>query len=453
MADVAGVAGHQAAPPSRPLRTPAPPAPAPRSEAGLCQLAALPLRSLILSACCQLTDDCLRTIAEGMPRLQCLGLFESGEHCTHAAGCLPAARPPCVSAACACPPPHLGVWRWGMAHPRPALALNCCAGEAVTDEGLAHLSKLRGSLTALDLGYSCWSHTPEGLAALLQQMSGLRMLNIGGCPALLEAGCWKGAAGPGIHTQPPVPSALQHPAALHCAPLCLPTRGTGGCEGTTDGVVAAVAMHCCALRELDVSESQRMTAAGVRSLGALPALQELSLGWNIRLKDEALEGLPPSLSKLDLSFCGELTDRALAAAARLPALTHLTLRKCNRVTDAVRGRGPRVRGLGAHTALQQRAPRLAPPAHCAVPRRCAGPAPAGGLRLAAAPGPVLLPDQRLRAGRAAPAARPLLPRPRRLHARRVPALHGAAHPAARAVRPRRVRQQAPRRRIRPGVCV
>ncbi len=40
-----------------------------------------------------------------------------------------------------------------------------------------------------------------------------------------------------------------------------------------------VAQHCRQLRELDVSESQRMTAAGVRLLGALPELQELNLGW------------------------------------------------------------------------------------------------------------------------------------------------------------------------------
>ncbi|PRW57280.1 type I glyceraldehyde-3-phosphate dehydrogenase [Chlorella sorokiniana] len=205
------------------------------SETGLRQLARLPLRSLILSACCQLTDSCLLAIAEGMPRLSCLGLFESGE--------------------------------------------------SVTDDGLAHLARLRGSLTALDLGYSCWCHTSPGLGALLQHMTALRMLNI------------------------------------------------GGCEGTTDAVVGVVAQHCRQLRELDVSESQRMTAAGVRQLGALPELQELNLGWNIRLKDEALDNLPPTLTSLDLSFCGELTDRGLAATGRLPALATLTLRKCNRITD------------------------------------------------------------------------------------------------------------------------
>lgn len=53
------------------------------------------------------------------------------------------------------------------------------------------------------------------------------------------------------------------------------------------------------------------------------------------MQDEALDSLPPSITRLDLSFCGELADRALAhLAARLPALASLTLRKCGRLTDS-----------------------------------------------------------------------------------------------------------------------
>ncbi|KAL4421148.1 hypothetical protein ABPG77_000783 [Micractinium sp. CCAP 211/92] len=207
------------------------------SELGLRQLASAPIRTLLVSACCQLTDGCLEAIAAGMPRLACLGLFE--------------------------------------------------AGEEVTDAGLAHLASLRGSLTALDMGYSTWSHTPAGLQQLLARLTGLRLLNI------------------------------------------------GGCEGTTDAVVATVAQHCRQLTQLDVSESQRVTAAGVGQLGKLPALLELNLGWNIRLRDCWLEGLPPCLTRLDLSFCGELTDGALRhLGARLPGLASVTLRKCGRITEA-----------------------------------------------------------------------------------------------------------------------
>jgi hypothetical protein len=107
------------------------------SEAGLRHLSALPLRTLVLSACCQLTDGCLLAISESLPRLACLGIFE--------------------------------------------------AGEEVTDVGLAHLAGLASSLTALDVGYSCWDHTAAGLAALLAQLPRLQMLNIGGWARLPAA--------------------------------------------------------------------------------------------------------------------------------------------------------------------------------------------------------------------------------------------------------------------------
>ena len=68
----------------------------------------------------------------------------------------------------------------------------------------------------------------------------------------------------------------------------------------------------------------------------LTRLQELDMGWNIRLRDEALECLPPSLTKIDLSFCGGLSNAALEHLAALPALASCSLRKCGGVTDAVR---------------------------------------------------------------------------------------------------------------------
>ena len=68
------------------------------------------------------------------------------------------------------------------------------------------------------------------------------------------------------------------------------------------------------------------------------------------LRDEALEGLPPSLTKVDMSFCGGLSNAALERLAALPALASCSLRKCGGVTDAVGGGGGvagalRLRGL------------------------------------------------------------------------------------------------------------
>lgn len=382
----------------------APPPAAPAcSEAGLRQLASAPIRTLLASACCQLTDGCLAAIAGGMPRLACLGLFE--------------------------------------------------AGEEVTDAGLAHLARLRGGLTALDMGYSTWSHTPAGLQQLLAQLTGLRLLNIGapGSSAAAPA-CLPVCSPPGLPRASggPCTPAVRAPVSAaggRSARLCT-APPAGGCEGTTDAVVATVAQHCRQLTQLDVSESQRVTAAGVGQLskvraarvggwgahagarsaeplvsapksgcaglrlpassgpgvrgqllrascpfpaccgldpGAplikvfevprkpalhwpvprrrpsplnppphppclqLPALLELNLGWNIRLRDSWLEGLPPSLSRLDLSFCGELTDGALRhLGARLPGLASVTLRKCGRITEAVRA--PCVLAAGAREA-------------------------------------------------------------------------------------------------------
>ena len=50
----------------------------------------------------------------------------------------------------------------------------------------------------------------------------------------------------------------------------------------------------------------------------LPCLLELNLGWNIRLRDESLEALPPSITKLDLRW-GHALPACLPACLRRPA--------------------------------------------------------------------------------------------------------------------------------------
>ena len=84
------------------------------------------------------------------------------------------ARPPCVAPALL--PPTCAASRClaplSTLVPPPPPAL----------QGLAHLAALSSSLTALDLGYSCWSHTAVGLAALLEKLPGLALLNVGASP-------------------------------------------------------------------------------------------------------------------------------------------------------------------------------------------------------------------------------------------------------------------------------
>lgn len=217
----------------------------------------------------------------------------------------------------------------------------------------------------------------------------------------------------------------------------------------------------------------------------LPALLELNLGWNIRLRDCWLEGLPPCLTRLDLSFCGELTDGALRhLGARLPGLASVTLRKCGRITEAVRGHWGTADGckFGWRASLRAAGSSAAacqspwhPPERCGrracsrklstqpghgmldscrparprcLPRLPAGPVPPVILHRAVPPGPVALPAHH-GAGAAAPAARPGLARPRRRQPRAAPALHGAA---GRAAGPAGGgdQQQAPGRRLHAG---
>ncbi|GAB4819220.1 hypothetical protein N2152v2_006266 [Parachlorella kessleri] len=200
----------------------------------LCKLSSL--KTLLMPACYQLTDECLEVVAGGMKQLRCLGLFEAGEN--------------------------------------------------VTDAGLLKLSSL-SQLTALDLGYSCWGHSAQGLKQLLPRLKGLQMLNL------------------------------------------------GGCEGACDAVLSAVA-GLRQLTQLDVSECQRVTTRAIQQLARLPQLASLNLGWNLKLSAAALAGFADSgslLTQLDLSFCGEMGDEALGMLGALPKLKALCLRKCTRVGD------------------------------------------------------------------------------------------------------------------------
>lgn len=158
------------------------------------------------------------------------------------------------------------------------------AGEAASDVGLCYLSKLT-NLSKLDIGYAVWGHTSQGLAHLISRLPNLVMLNI------------------------------------------------GGAEGVTDQVVDELA-NLKHLTSLDISECQRLTSErGMKALRHLPSLLELSLGWNLKLKDSALTSVPCTVTKLDLSYCGELTDDAFNSAARLTSLQTLILRRCSKIGD------------------------------------------------------------------------------------------------------------------------
>jgi hypothetical protein len=279
------------------------------TAAGLTALGqgATSLQILSVPACWQISDDHLEAIANHMPLLSSLGMFESGE--------------------------------------------------SVTDYGLSQLVKLSSTLTALDLGYSCWFHTSQGLQHLLTHLTALKMLNLSGCEGVCD----------------------------ETLSICMGmsrsiSEGEGG-ENTVGDYHDAIPTnynkssvlhhpYLSQLTQLDISECQRVTPQGLTHLGNLPNLVDLNLGWNLRLSPGALSCLlgnggghresdpsvpgyhhhyqyhrfhlkqqqqhassSPLLSHLDLSFCGELTDEALKTIGHLPMLKSLVLRKCTKVTD------------------------------------------------------------------------------------------------------------------------
>lgn len=117
------------------------------------------------------------------------------------------------------------------------------------------------------------------------------------------------------------------PAVPACACSCGPELSTLPLHASSCSSGCCAAQHASPALTAPVPATTRAPCLQLRHLS------DLALGWNIRLRDEALDALPPSISRLDLSFCGELSDRGLAHVARLPALASLTLRKCGRLSD------------------------------------------------------------------------------------------------------------------------
>lgn len=100
------------------------------------------------------------------------------------------------------------------------------------------------------------------------------------------------------------------------------------------------------LRQLDLSWCSKLSTDAYRSLGSLPMLQSLNLGWcgmwqrsarqtltsaAANIKDASLRHLPPSLTLLRLGGCVEVTDEGLQCLERLTSLTSLQLSGCEKV--------------------------------------------------------------------------------------------------------------------------
>ena len=67
-------------------------------------------------------------------------------------------------------------------------------------------------------------------------------------------------------------------------------------------------------------------------LGGLTQLEELSLNGAVRITGSRLSMLSPTITRLNLDFCNELSDSGLRALSELPNLRHLSISNCNNFT-------------------------------------------------------------------------------------------------------------------------
>ncbi len=85
-----------------------------------------------------------------------------------------------------------------------------------------------------------------------------------------------------------------------------------------DDEIAASLSRLGELRAILHDGTSRITDVGVRRLAALSSLEALDLEWSTAISDESLIALShlPRLRWVDISFCAQLTESAIAAFLR-----------------------------------------------------------------------------------------------------------------------------------------
>jgi hypothetical protein len=105
-----------------------------------------------------------------------------------------------------------------------------------------------------------------------------------------------------------------------------------GVSAVDDDVIRTVA-SMRSLERLDISECQGLSRKGFLPLGDLCNLKDLSVGWNSKLTDAAIECLPSSLEALDLSYASRISDAGLRHLKKMHNLKVLKLTNCLLVHD------------------------------------------------------------------------------------------------------------------------
>ncbi|CAD7697650.1 unnamed protein product [Ostreobium quekettii] len=213
------------------------------------------------------------------------------------------------------------------------LQLSRC--EKVTGRGVRHLAPL-SRLESLSLG-QCHRVDDEGLEAL-HDLTRMSALTLSGCLQLTDGG---------IASLSRL-SRLQLLDVSGCERLCgvglgalggspLKVLNLGGCSGLTDEGLAAMAgrLQSRALTRLDMCYCGLVTDAGVAAVGALTSLTGLDLAYCCNVGDPPMRVLCqlPRLTTLKLNACSNLTDAGVAMLTRLERLLTVHLDRCQGITD------------------------------------------------------------------------------------------------------------------------
>jgi hypothetical protein len=195
---------------------------------------------------------------------------------------------------------------------------------------LTHLGKL-SSLTALKLS-ECWRLSEEGVAALCDLLPSLQVLDLSFCDGVTD-GCVKMIA---EHLRGLKSLSLEwcqrvgDPGAEELRKLHhLTSLNLSGCCLFTDATVASICSSCQQLQILCLAQS------------GPPLRKNGFTDVSLRCIAESLQ----SITILDLSSCGRVTDDGVAAVGGLSTLTVLNLSHCTRLTDLGVRRIARLRGL------------------------------------------------------------------------------------------------------------
>jgi hypothetical protein len=237
------------------------------------------LKRLLLPACWNVDDQMCKAIADCMPQLECLSLFESGED--------------------------------------------------MSGVGLAQLKKLK-NLKEMDFGYVCGYFSSADLVGMLQGMKGLTMLNISGTDGVdddvletvtrnltrltrLDISECQGISEKGMRSL----QNLIHLKELDC----------GWNSRLSDALVERFPRG---LTRLDLSYCSGLTDNGIKSISKLKQLKVLNLRRCSQLRNKSLEYISQcsNIVILDISYTG-ISSKGLEKLHMLEKLEQLDMCGCS----------------------------------------------------------------------------------------------------------------------------